>query len=94
MLIVFVGEGNEPAWSLSGWTLNVKQVGDTTYGWYLTDPDGNDHKCSYDRNGYYLQYNIESLEHLVKSVNASSSAKQDVQRYLLSKPDGIKKISL
>jgi len=87
MLVVVVKNGDTP-WSLKGWKINVKQVGETTYGWQLVDPDGLLHRDpSSLNNGFWLQYNIRSAEHLIRSVSIHGNTTRAIEKYLLTKDD-------
>lgn len=84
MLVVVIGNGSDAPWSLKGWKITYKRVGATTYGWYLTDPNGGTHKDSADINqGFHIQYNVSSLEDLVESILRHGRSERAVEKYLL-----------
>lgn len=80
---VFKDTSDAP-WSLKGWTVNYKRLDETTYAWYLTDPSGHNHKYDGMWHGFYTQFNVKSIEHLLQSISRHTCTKEAIHKYILN----------
>ncbi|AXH49357.1 hypothetical protein HWB76_gp043 [Streptomyces phage Blueeyedbeauty] len=83
MLVVLVNDASDLPWSFKGWKVNYKRIGQTTYGYQFVDPSGTVHSNACDASGFYKQYNVKSVEHLLTEAVNSSNARYAMEKYLL-----------
>lgn len=83
MLVVVVSDASDLPWSFKGWKVNYKRIGQTTYGYQLVDPSGRVHKNVTDSSGFYREYQVKSVEHLIAQVISAPSARYAMEKYLL-----------